>query len=152
MDTIVVLIIAILALAIGIGAGYYISRTQYERAQRRNREKADKIVSDANERARAIELQARDDALKVSQAAEGEINRLRSELNKEEERLGHRRAELDSRVDRLEQREQAVNKRQSSVDRRANEIEKLHEDQLVELQRVAQLTPRRSPRYPSQRS
>src|SRR5512141_2816335 len=115
MEPIVVVIIAILALAVGVGAGYYISRTQYERAQRRNRERADQIASEANERARAIELKARDDALKVSQAAEGELNRLRSELNKEEERLQHRRAELDSRVDRLEQREQAVNKRQSSV-------------------------------------
>ena len=140
MEPIVVFIIALLALAIGFGAGYFLSRTQYERVQRRNREKADKIVAEANERARSIELQARDDALKVSQAAEAEINRLRSELNKEEERLQHRRAELDTRVERLEQREQAVNKRQSSVDRRANEIEKLHEQQLEELQRVAQLS------------
>jgi ribonuclease Y len=140
MDTTFVVIIAVLALLVGLAVGYYISRTQYEGFQRRNREKADKIVSEANERARAIELQARDDALKVSQAAETEINRLRSELNKEDERLQHRRTELDARVERLEQREQAVNKRQSSVDKRANEIEKLHEQQIEELQRVAQLS------------
>ena len=140
MEPIVVIIIAVLALAVGLGTGYYFSRTQFERLQRQNREKADQIVSQANERARTIELQARDDALKVSQAAEAEINRLRSELNKEDERLQHRRAELDTRMERLEQREQAVNKRQSSVDRRANEIEKLHEQQLEELQRVAQLS------------
>ncbi len=140
MEPIVVILIAVLALAAGLAAGYYISRMQNERIQRRNRETADKVITDANERARTIELQARDDALKVSQAAEAEINRLRSELNKEEERLQHRRAELDSRIERLEQREQAVNKRQSSVDRRANEIEKLHEQQVEELQRVAQLS------------
>jgi ribonuclease Y len=137
----IIFIIAGLTLIVGLAIGFFISRAQYERAQRQNREKADKIVSGANDRARTIEIQARDDALKISQAAEAEINRLRSELNKEEERLQHRRAELDSRVDRLEQREQAVNKRQSTVDRRANEIEKLHEQQLEELQRVAQLTP-----------
>jgi ribonuclease Y len=140
MEPIVVLLIAVLALAIGMAAGYFFSRMQYERLQRRNQETADKIISQANERARTIEVQARDDALKVSQAAESEINRLRSELNKEDERLQHRRAELDTRVDRLEQREQAVNKRQSSVDKRANDIEKLHEQQLEELQRVAQLS------------
>jgi ribonucrease Y len=134
-------IIAGLTLIVGLAIGFFISRAQYERAQRQNREKADRILLEAREQARTIELQARDNALKISQAAETEINHLRSELNKEEERLQHRRAELDSRVDRLEQREQAVNKRQSTVDRRANEIEKLHEQQLEELQRVAQLTP-----------
>jgi ribonucrease Y len=139
MDPITIIILAVLAVIIGLGAGFFIGRAQYERIQRNNREKADKILLDANEQARKIEVQARDDALKVSQAAEGEINRLRSELNKEEERLQHRRTELDSRVERLEQREQAVNKRQSTVDRRSNEIEKLHEQQMEELQRVAQL-------------
>ena len=134
-------IIAGLTLIVGLAIGFFISRAQYERGQRQNRDKADKILTDAREQARTIEIQARDNALKISQSAEAEINRLRSELNKEEERLQHRRTELDTRVDRLEQREQAVNKRQSTVDRRANEIEKLHEQQLEELQRVAQLSP-----------
>jgi ribonuclease Y len=42
-------------------------------------------------------------------------------------------------VEKLEQREQAVNKHQSAVDKRANEIEKMHEQEMVELQRVAQM-------------
>jgi ribonuclease Y len=133
-------VVAGLTLIVGVALGFFISRAQYERVQRLNREKAEKILSEAREQARTIELQARDNALKISQAAETEINRLRSELNKEEERLQHRRAELDTRVDRLEQREQAVNKRQSAADRHYNEVEKLHEQQLAELQRVAQLT------------
>jgi ribonucrease Y len=141
MDTITLVIIALLTLIIGLGIGYFISRSQYERIRRQNRDKAEKILLEANEQARTIEIKARDNALKVSQAAEIEINRLRSELTKEEERLQHRRTELDGRVERLEQREQAVNKRQSTVDRRANEIEKLHEQQMEELQRVANLSP-----------
>jgi ribonuclease Y len=136
----IVYLVAGLALVVGLAIGFFISRAQAARTQRQQREKADRILLEAKEQAKTIELQARDAALKVSQGAEAEINRLRSELNKEDERLQHRRAELDSRVDRLEQREQAVNKRQSSVDKRANEIEKLHEQQLAELQRVAQLS------------
>jgi len=136
----ITLVIASLTLIVGLAIGFFISRAQYERVQRQNREKAEKFLLEAREHARTIEIQARDNALKVSQAAEAEINRLRSELNKEEERLQHRRSELDTRMDRLEQREQTVNKRQSSADRRYNEVEKLHEQQLAELQRVAQLT------------
>jgi ribonuclease Y len=133
-------VVAGLTLLLGLAIGFFISRAQTEKAQRRQREKADKIIQDAKDQARTVEIQARDNALKISQAAEAEINRLRAELDREEERLTKRRTELDNRLERLEQREQAVNKRQSAVDKRANEIEKLHEQQMVELQRVAQMS------------
>jgi ribonuclease Y len=131
--------IAGLTLILGIGIGYFISRAQSEGAHRKLQEKADQILQEAKEQARTVEIQARDSALRISQAAEAEINRLRAELDREEERLQKRRNELDGRVERLEQREQSINKRQSAVDRRANEVEKMHEEQLQELQRVAQM-------------
>jgi ribonuclease Y len=40
----------------------------------------------------------------------------------------------------MEKREQNLNKRQSALDKRVNDIEKLHSDQLEELQRISQLT------------
>jgi ribonuclease Y len=43
-------------------------------------------------------------------------------------------------VERLEQREQTLNKRQSALDKRANDVEKLYEQQMVELQRIGQMT------------
>jgi len=131
--------IAGLALILGFAIGFFISRSQTEAAHRKLQGKADQILLDAKEQARTVEIQARDNALKISQAAESEINRLRAELDREEERQQKRRNELDGRVERLEQREQAVNKRQSAVDRRANEVEKMHEEHLQELQRVAQM-------------
>jgi ribonuclease Y len=133
-------VVAALTLILGLVIGFFISRAQSEKARREQRDSADKIVSSAREQARTVELQARDAALKITQSAEAEINRLRSELNREDERLQKRRTELDGRVDKLEQREQAVNKRQSAVDKRANDIEKLHEQQVQELQRVAQMS------------
>jgi ribonuclease Y len=135
----VVSAIAALTLLLGLAIGFYISRAQTEKAHRNQSDKAEKFLQETLEKARTVELQARDNALKISQAAESEITRLRSELTREEERLQKRRTELDSRVERLEQREQLVNKHQSTVDRRANEIEKLHEQEMLELQRVAQM-------------
>ena len=139
MEPILVVSIAGLTLLLGLALGFFISRVQAEKAQRNQRDKGEKYLQETREQARTIELQARDNALKISQAAESEITRLRSELNREDERLQKRRTELDGRVERLEQREQTVNKHQSAVDRRANEIEKLHEQEMVELQRVAQM-------------
>ena len=140
LDPVIVIVIAVLTLLVGFAIGYFVSRTQAEKARNFQHEKAEKIVQDAREQARTIEIQARDKALKISQESESEITHLRSELNREDERLQKRRAELDSRVEKLEQREQALNKRQSVVDKRANEIEKLHEQEMVELQRVAQMS------------
>jgi ribonuclease Y len=132
-------ITALVALLVGLAIGYFINKAQVTARQRQLKEKADKIIQDAKDQARTVELQARDTALKITQSAEGEITRLRSELNREDERLQKRRTELDGRLDKLELREQAVNKRQSAVDKRANEIEKLHEQKVDELQKIAQM-------------
>ena len=132
--------IAGLTLIFGLAVGYFISRAQTEKSQRKQREMAEKSLNEAREQARQIEIQARDNALKIVKDAETEITRRRGDLNNEEDRLQKRREELDGRVEKLEQREITLNKRQSSVDRRFNDVEKLHQQQLDELQRVAQLT------------
>ncbi len=139
MNEYLVYILTGLALLFGIGLGYYINKAQATARQRRQKEMGDKIIQEAKDQARIVEIKARDDALKITQAAEGEITRLRSELTREDERLQKRRTEMDTRVEKLEQREQAVNKRQSAVDKRANEIDKLYQDKLDELQKVAQM-------------
>lgn len=133
-------VVEIITLILGAAAGYFFSRYQYEKTMREQQEKADSILKAATEQARLIEIQARDNALKVVQAAEAEIAQRRSEINREEGRLQKRRLELDNRLERLEQREQMLNKRQSSIDRRANEIDKLYEEELKKLQDISQMT------------
>ncbi len=130
---------AVLALILGVVIGTYLTKARETARQRQQNEKADQIILNAKEQARTVELQARDAALKITQSAETEINRLRNELVREDERLQKRRTELDGKVERLEQREQALNKRQSAVDKRANDVDKLYDDQMLELQRVAQM-------------
>ena len=113
----------------------------FKNRYRKNREnEADVLLRQAQEKARAMELEAKDNAIRILQNSEEELARRRGELNQEEERLQRRRSELDNRLDRLEQKETALNKRQSSIDRKANEIEKREEEQIVELERVAQMT------------
>jgi ribonuclease Y len=139
MQTILPYLFAAFALVLGLLIGSFINRAQSQKTRRLQAEKAEKIVSDAREQAKSVELQARDAALKITQAAEAEINRLRTELDREDERLQKRRSELDARLEKLEQREQALNKRQSTVDRRLNDVEKMYQQEMEELQRVAQM-------------
>jgi ribonucrease Y len=131
---------SLLFLAIGLGVGYVIKQNQVEKAQREKKDEAGRILEAAKENARQLEIAARDKALEIHQKAESEVVRRRNELTKEEDRLVRRREELDNRMDRLEKREQLLNKRQGLVDKRANEIEKMHAEEMEELQRIGQMT------------
>lgn len=134
------LLIAALALAVGIALGYFIRNRQVIIARQKEHEEAEDILNKAREQARALELQAKDKALEIRQAADAEIARRRNELLKEEDRLQKRREEYDARADRLEKREQMLNKRQSAIDKRANELEKMYAQEMDELQRISQMT------------
>jgi ribonuclease Y len=136
-----ILVLAIpVGFVIGLIAGYFIKQSQVDKAQLLLKDNAEKTLEDAREKARQIEIQARDKALEILQKSESELERRRNELGKEEDRVQKRRDELDNRLERLERRENQINKRQSSVDRRANEVEKIHQQAVDELQRISGLT------------
>lgn len=135
----IVVILLPVSLFIGMVIGYFYKQNQVEKEQRRLKIKAEQTLDDAKEKARLVEIQARDQALEILQKSETEIERRRKEVSKEEDRLQKRREELDNRVERLEKRETQLNKRQSIMDKRANEIEKLHEQEMEELQRISNL-------------
>jgi ribonuclease Y len=130
----------VLALLVGVAVGYYFHRYQVEKAMRDRQEKAANILKGANEQARLIEAQARENAAKVLQTAEQDIKERRAENSREAERLDKRRTELENRADKLEQREQNLNKRQSAIDRRANEIEKLYSQEVAKLEQISNLS------------
>jgi ribonuclease Y len=140
MEPLIYILIAVIGLVLGAAGGYLYHKSVVEKAQAEQQVKADSIVQVANEKAKAVELQAKDDALKMLQSAETENNRRRTELSREEDRLQKRRAEVDHRQERLEQREQVINKRQSALDKRTNDVEKMYTQQLSELQRIAQMS------------
>lgn len=132
--------ISILALLVGMGLGYLIKQSLVERELQRQKIEADRILKEAHEKARILELQAKDQALEIRQSAEAEVIRRRNDLSREEDRLQKRREELDQRTDRLEKREQMLNKRQSALDKRSNEIEKMYQEEMEELQRISQMS------------
>ena len=132
--------ISVGALLIGGLIGFMIKQSIVENRRKAQNLKADHIITEAKDRAREIEIEAKDAALQITQKAEEELNRRRTELTKEDDRLQKRREELDRRLEKYEDREVRLNKRQSSIDRRANEIDHLYEDVMAELQKVSEMT------------
>jgi len=129
-----------LALLLGAAIGFMVNRYFNEREMQHQQTTADDIIKGATEQARLIEIQARDNALKLTRETETDIAKRRNEINQDENRIQSRRDEQDKRAERLEQREEKVNKRQSAVDRRANEVDKQHEVQMKKLQEISQMT------------
>jgi ribonuclease Y len=132
--------VAVVAIAAGCLIGYLVKQTQVKRNIEQQGLKADSIITQAQEKAREIEVEAKDAALKLTHEAEGEITHKRSELNKEDDRLVKRREELDRRFDQMQQREVVLNKRQSAIDKRTNEIEGMHAQRISELQKISEMT------------
>ena len=133
-------LILVIVCMVSIAIGYIISSALAQRKTKEQQTKLNTMVQKAQEEARTVELQAKDNALKVMQSAEAENARRRGELTREDDRLQKRRTELDHRFERLEQREQNLNKRQSALDKRAGDVEKMYVQQLAELQRIAEMT------------
>ena len=119
---------------------YFLTRIIGQRYIRHQQSAAESILTEAREKSQALVLEAKDESISIKKEAELEASRRRKELSLEEDRLQRRRTEQDERADKTEAREQALNKRQSSVDRRANEVDKLHEQRMEELTRVANMT------------
>ena len=134
----------LIALAVGLvaagGVSYLLVKSFTEKFKKSQQNEADSLVRLASEKAKNIEMEAKDRSLKILQDAETENSRRRSEILREDDRLQKRRLELDNRIERLELREQNINKRQSALDKRANEIEKLYATELEELQRIGQMS------------
>ena len=132
--------ITLIVLAAGVGIGYILKQSLVEKELERDKTKTNSLLEEAQKRATELELRAKNQALEIRQAAEAEIVRRRTEVNREEDRLQKRREELDIRTDRLEKRDQMLNKRQSALDRRTNEIDRLHAQHMEELQRISQMS------------
>ena len=135
-----IIIGSLVLIAVGIFSGYMIRQRQYTREIRNRQSEAERIIDNAEAKAREIELQARDRSLKVRDEAERELSRRRSELSQEEERIQNRRASLDKRIEQVEHRENSLSKRQSALDKRANELEAQQNQILLELERVSSMT------------
>ncbi len=118
----------------------YLTRLRTEKYRNEQESRADNIIAQAEEKAKAVNLEAKDRALKFMQETESETIRRRSEMAKEEERLQKRRADLDHRIEKNELRDQVLNKRQSALDKRTNDVEKMVAQEMAEMQRIAEMS------------
>jgi ribonuclease Y len=140
MELLFTIIIALVAAAIGGIVGYFFKQYQAEQAAKVMRVEQARVIEEAQTKAKETVLTARDEALKLHDEVEAEAKRHRAEWQREEERVAKRREEYEQKLDRLEQRERRINLRQSELDKRVNSLEKIEQQRMAELSRVAEMS------------
>ncbi len=137
MDSVVTIVLAVVALTVGGVVGYVIASNRNKVAKQELDVERTRIAEEAQIKAKEVTLAAKDEAIKVRDDAEAELKRRRGEWQREEERLNKRREELDQKLEKVDQRDRKLNQRQSQMDKLQNDLEKEHAQIVSELERIA---------------
>ncbi len=140
---IVAIIVGLLAALAGAAVGVaFVRRGTVDRSAAREAAAAQaaQLVAEAESRSKELLLEAKEESIRIRNAAEAEIRSQRGELKSESQRLRSKEESLDRKVDTLEGRERKLGEREQDVETRVREIEELRVGQQKELERVAQMT------------
>jgi ribonuclease Y len=133
------LLIAAMLIA-GAAAGYYLRKILAKRLTGSVEEKAEKILAETKNKQRELLLQAKDKALKVIDDAKREEEERRKELLAAQKRLEKRESLFDQKLLELQEKQQKLYDRAGQIEKVKAEIQKIKEEQLAKLERVANLT------------
>jgi ribonucrease Y len=138
--TFVELIYVVIAFAVGGFATVLALRLAGRDVVRHSREQADRILAEAEDRRRAIEIEAQEDALRHRRQVEEEAREQRREVGRVERRLEQREEALERRAEGLERSEQSVRDRSQAVERAERAVVDTQARAEEELARVAGMT------------
>ena len=138
------IILIVVALIIGLLIGYVYRRSVAEKKIGRAEETVAKLIEDASKKAETIKketvLEAKEEVHKLRTEFDKESKERRNEQNKTERRLLQREELLDKKMDAAERKEEQLSKRLAEVAKTNSEADELKNQQLAELERIAQLT------------
>ena len=138
------IITAVVGLVLGlIAATAWITTNQKRQGTNKIQQaeaEAQRLIAEASATKSKVEIEAKNEALRIQEENEHNTKKRRLELDREEERQTKRREEFDKRLEKFEQREKELNRRQSNLDKRNNELQKLWDERTAELERVAEMT------------
>jgi len=143
-DTVIAVIVGVIALLIGILIGYILRKTMGEKAIGSAEQKAKNLILDAENQSETIKkeiaLEAKEDALKYKNDAEREIKERRNEITKSENRLLQKEESIDKKLDNIERKEQSISAKEQNINNKQKELEELHQKEVAELEKISGYT------------
>ena len=144
MDLILAIALMVVFALVGAGGGYFYRKNMTEKRIGRTEEYAKKLLDDATRKAaetkKEMEIEAKEEVLRLKTKLDDEIRTRRAEMQRSERRVNQREEMLDKKMDNLEKREEAINKKSEQTQALYDEAEQLRDKQVKELERIAGMT------------
>lgn len=132
--------LGLVGVVIGVLGAIFVTRyLQRSRIQSAERTAAD-ILNEADRRKQEIQLEAKEEAIRIRREAESEIRERRNELKGAERRVSQKEEALDRKLQSVEQRQQNLQRKENELERIRAELEALQEERKQELERLSNLT------------
>ena len=143
--TIIITIAAVLiSLAIGIPIGIAYRKKVAESKIQGAENEAKRLVDLAKKEAENLKkeeiFKAKEEIMASRKELDQEIKERRGEVQRQEARLIQKEENLERRSDNFEKKEREVEQELQKIEEQKEKIEKLHEQEMIELQKIAALT------------
>jgi ribonuclease Y len=130
-------IIVGLALVLGVVIGYFVRQLVANREIQRTRNEAQKFLDEATTKYNELLRAAREEAIKVGNAAEAESKERRLETQRLEKRANQKVEALERKLETVERRERDLDSRKKDNERITAELQTIREKQLAKLESIS---------------
>ena len=144
MNILIIIAAVLISFAIGVPAGMAyrkkIAESKIQGAENEAKRLVDLAKIEAENLKKAEIFKAKEEIMNNRKELDQEIKERRGEIQKQEARLIQKEENLEKRSDNFEKKEQEVERELQDIERQKEEIVKLHEQEIVELQKIASLS------------
>jgi len=131
------LMIGGLALVLGILVGYFVRQIVANRDIQKTRKEAQKLLEEATTKYNELLRAAREEAIKVGNAAEADSKERRLEIQRIEKRSNQKAEALERKLEGVERRERDLDSKKKDVERITAELQTIREKQLAKLESIS---------------
>lgn len=130
-------VIVALALVLGMLVGYFIKQLVANREIQRTKNEAQNLLDEAVNKHNELLRAAREEAIKVSNAAEAESKERRLEIQRIEKRVSQKEEALERKAEAVERRERDLEGHKKELDQAKAELQSIREKQLAKLESIS---------------
>ncbi len=130
-------VIVALALVLGMLVGYFVKQLVANREIQKTKNEAQKLLDEALTKHNELLRAAREEAIKVGNAAEAESKERRLEIQRIEKRVSQKEEALEHKAEAVDRRERDLEGHKKELDQAKAELQSIREKQLAKLESIS---------------
>ncbi len=131
------LVMSGLALVLGGVVGYFARQIIANQQIRNTRKEAERLLDEATTKHNEVLRAAREEAIKLGNAAEAENKERRLEIQRIEKRVGQKEEALERKIESIERRERDLDSAKKDIEKVTAELRVVREKQLAKLESIS---------------